>query len=136
MSRVSNRVPNKVDIQKGVLDRLCYQADTNAARLATELGFSYGYFSVAFAKKGSVASFPRATAVAICQTLGCTMEELTEPPKTATVSVNTAPTQIVHGVDPELIKEGFRMIHGDLQELIKLWKPEIEEIRIGGEASK
>ena len=36
----------------------------------------------------------------------------------------------------DVIREGFRMLHSDLQELIKLWKPEIEEIRIGGEASK
>ncbi len=125
-----SRVSNKVDIQKGVLDRLCYQADTNAARLATELGFSYGYFSVAFAKKGSVASFPRATAVAICQTLGCTMEELTEPVKEQPAAPELPPEMI------DVIREGFRMLHSDLQELIKLWKPEIEEIRIGGEASK
>lgn len=125
-----SRVSNKVDIQKGVLDRLCYRADTNASRLATELGFSYGYFSVAFAKKGSVASFPRATAVAICQTLGCTMEELTEPVREQPVSPELPPEMI------DVIRDGFRMLHSDLQELIKLWKPEIEEIRIGGEASK
>lgn len=125
-----SRVSSKVDIQKGVLDRLCYQADTNASRLATELGFSYGYFSVAFAKKGSVASFPRATAVAICQTLGCTMDELTEPVREQPVSPELPPEMI------DVIRDGFRMLHSDLQELIKLWKPEIEEIRIGGEASK
>lgn len=125
-----SKVLTKVDIQKGVLERLCYAADTNPSKLATELGYSYGYFSVAYAKKGSVASFQKATAVAICQTLGCTMEELTEPEKAVPVAPELPPELI------DVIREGFRMLHSDLQELIKVWKPEIEEIRIGGEASK
>lgn len=116
-----------VVIAQRTLERLCYKADTNPSKLAQALGFSRTYFAAAFSK-GS--GFPMDTAIAACQLLGCTLEELTEP-----VEEPPAPKEL----PPELIdviREGFRMIHGDLQELIKLWKPEIEEIKIGGEASK
>lgn len=116
-----------VIIDRRVLDKLCYKADTNPSKLARELGFSRTYFATAFSK-GS--GFPMATAIAACQLLGCTLEELTTP-----VEEPPAPKEL----PPELIdviRDGFRMIHGDLQELIKLWKPEREEIKIGGDASK
>lgn len=58
------------------------------------------------------------------------MEELTEPPKGEEIPAELPPELI------DVIRDGFRMIHSDLQELIKLWKPEIEEIKIGGDASK
>lgn len=117
-------------IQKDVLNRLCFAKDTNPSKLAAELGFNRTYFAAAFAKNDGYAPFPNATLWAVCQVLGCTMEELTEPPKVEEVAPELPPELI------DVIREGFRMIHGDLQELIKLWKPEREGIKIGGDASK
>ena len=127
-------------IYKETLHKLCKSKKTDMSKLSRELGYNRNYLSMPFTKKPNTPhNYPFAVASGIMAILGCTEEELTkkpELPKTATVSVNTAPTQIVHGVDPELIKEGFRMIHADLQELIRLWKPTTETIKIGGEHSK
>ena len=124
-------------IYKETLHELCDKKKTNMSKLSKELGYNRNYLSLPFVKKPNVPhNYPFAVASGIMAIIGCTEEDLTAVPKTATVSVSTAPTQVVHGVDPELIKEGFRMIHADLQELIRLWKPTTETIKIGGEHSK
>ncbi len=124
-------------IYKETLNELCKKKKTNMSKLSKELGYNRNYLSLPFVKKPNVPhNYPFAVASGIMAIIGCTEEDLTAVPKTATVSVSTAPTQVVHGVDPELIKEGFRMIHADLQELIRLWKPTTETIKIGGEHSK
>lgn len=128
-------------IYKETLHKLCKSKKTDMSKLSRELGYNRNYLAMPFSKKPDAShDYPFAVASGIMAILGCTEEELTAVPKTATatatISVNTAPTQIVHGVDPELIKEGFRMIHSDLQELIRLWKPTTETIKIGGEHSK
>lgn len=126
-------------IYKETLHELCDKKKTNMSKLSKDLGYNRNYLAMPFTKKPNAShDYPFAVASGIMAILGCTEEELTAVPKTATatISVNTAPTQIVHGVDPELIKEGFRMIHSDLQELIRLWKPTTETIKIGGEHSK
>lgn len=124
-------------IYKETLHELCNKKKTNMSKLSKELGYNRNYLSLPFVKKPNVPhDYPFAVASGIMAILGCTEEELTAVPKTATVSAITPPTQIVHGVDPEIIKEGFRMIHSDLQELIRLWKPTTETIKIGGEHSK
>ena len=123
-------------IYKETLNELCKKKKTNMSKLSKELGYNRNYLSLPFVKKPNVPhNYPFAVASGIMAIIGCTEEDLTAVPKTATVSVSTAPTQVVHGVDPELIKEGFRMIHADLQELIRLWKPTTETIKIGGEHS-
>ena len=124
-------------IYKETLNKLCKSKKTDMSKLSRELGYNRNYLSMPFVKKPNVPhDYPFAVASGIMAILGCTEEELTAVPKTATITVSTTPTQIVHGVDPELIKEGFRMIHSDLQELIRLWKPTTETIKIGGEHSK
>ena len=124
-------------IYKETLQELCNKKKTSMSRLSKELGYNRNYLAMPFSKKPNVPhNYPFAVASGIMAIIGCTEEDLTAVPKTATVSVSTAPTQVVHGVDPELIKEGFRMIHADLQELIRLWKPTTETIKIGGEHSK
>ncbi len=119
-----------VEIQKKVLERLCYAADINLGRLSTEIGFNPSYFSLFFSRQGEVASVPKATAVAACQVLGCTMDVLTEPPAEPAKPAEVPPELI------DVIREGFRMLHADLQAILKAVRPEIEEIRIGEEASK
>lgn len=125
-------------IYKETLHELCNKKKTNMSKLSKELGYNRNYLSLPFVKKPNVPhDYPFAVASGIMAILKCTEEELTrKPAKTVTVALTTPPTQIVHGVDPEIIKEGFRMIHADLQELIRLWKPTTETIKIGGDHSK
>ena len=124
-------------IYKETLHELCNKKKTNMSKLSKELGYNRNYLSLPFTKKPNVPhDYPFAVASGIMAILGCTEEELTAVPKTATIPVTTTQPQIIHGVDPEIIKEGFRMIHSDLQELIRLWKPTTETIKIGGEHSK
>lgn len=123
-------------IYKETVRKIALQKKTTLSELSRNLGYNRNYLAIAFGKKDSH-NFPYAIIAGICTILKCTEEELGEvPTKTAIVPVSTGPTQIIHGVDPEIIKESFRMIHADLQELIKLWKPAQEPIKIGGEYSK
>lgn len=124
-------------IYKETLHELCKSKKITVSKLSQDLGYNRNYLSMPFVKKGSPYNYPTAIGYGIMAILKCTEEELTKKPaKTVTVSAITPPPQITNGVDPELIKEGFRMIHADLQELIRLWKPTTEPIKIGGEYSK
>lgn len=123
-------------IFKETLHELCKSKKITVSKLSQDLGYNRNYLSMPFVKKGSPYNYPTAIGYGIMAILKCTEEDLTAVPKTATIPVTTVQPQIIHGVDPEIIKEGFRMIHADLQELIRLWKPTTETIKIGGEHSK
>ena len=121
-------------IYKETVRKIALQKKTTMSELSRNLGYNRNYLAITFGKKDSH-NFPYAIIAGICTILKCTEKELGEVP-TKTIKVEPIKQQIIHGVDPEIIREGFRMIHSDLQELIKLWKPTQDPIKIGGEYSK
>lgn len=121
-------------IYKETLKKLSEKANTNFSKLSRDLGYNRNYLSLEFGKNNHH-NFNFAVSSGLMSLLKCSEEDLKESP-TITAKISQEKVSIVHGVDPEIIKEGFRLIHSDLQELIRLWKPTTETIKIGGDNSK
>lgn len=117
-------------IYKETLKKLSEKANTNFSKLSKDLGYNRNYLAVEFGQTGHH-NFTFAIASGLMSLLKCNEEDLKEIPViTAKLEKQT------EDINMEIIKEGFRMIHSDLQELIRLWKPTTETIKVGGDNSK
>ena len=124
-------------IWKENLYQIIEDKGTTVQKVSKDMGYAGTYLPSIFSKAGKgYAEFQKIQAVALCAILKCSEEELMAIPvsRKGKEMENQIIEYAFKGASKEQVKEfedmvrdGFAMLHADLMELIKLWRPEKKE---------